>query len=69
MIARWARSRRRDEAGYVAVLVAVMAPVLFLALAATALDTARWYVEIERVQKAADAGALGGVPYMPQDLA
>ena len=45
-----------------------MFPVVFIALAAIAVDTARWYVEVQRVQNAADAGALAGVPYMPQDL-
>lgn len=60
--------RRRDEAGYAALLVAVLVPVVFLGLAAVAVDTARWYVEVERVQKAADAGALAGVTFMPQSL-
>jgi len=34
-----------------------------------AVDTARWYVEMEKQQKAADAAALAGVPYIPQDFA
>jgi hypothetical protein len=41
---------------------------LFFALAAMSVDVARWYVEVERVQKAADAGALAGVTHMPQDF-
>lgn len=59
---------RRDERGYAAVLVAILTPVVFIALSAIAVDTARWYAEMQRVQNAADAGALAGVTYMPQDL-
>ncbi|MGD9956810.1 MAG: pilus assembly protein TadG-related protein, partial [Candidatus Nanopelagicales bacterium] len=51
-----------------AVLVALLLPVL-LGFAALAVDVARWYVEMERIQKAADAAALAGVVYMPQDFA
>ena len=60
---------RRDEHGVVAVVVALFMSGLFFALAAISVDVARWYMEVERVQKAADAGALAGVTYMPQDLA
>jgi Flp pilus assembly protein TadG len=62
------RAARVREAGYVAVLVSILVPTLFLGLAATAVDTARWYLEMERVQEAADAAALAGVPFLPQDL-
>ncbi len=62
------RSGGRDDAGAVAVLVAILFPVLF-AMAAFAVDVARWYLEGERVQKAADSAALAGVIYMPQDFA
>lgn len=62
-------ARTRDESGYAALLVSVLLPVVFLGLAALSVDVARWYVEVERVQKAADAAALGGVTYMPQDFA
>jgi Flp pilus assembly protein TadG len=66
----WGRRRaaRAREAGYVAILVAILVPTVFLGLAATAVDTARWYLEMERVQEAADAAALAGVPFLPQDL-
>lgn len=65
----WARlTRLRDERGYAAVLVAILFPVVFIALAAIAVDTARLYVEVQRVQNAADAASLAGVVYMPQDL-
>ena len=62
------RLGRRDEAGYAAVVTALLASTLFLGMAAMGVDTARWYVEIERVQQAADAAALAGVTYMPNDL-
>ena len=63
------RSGRRDEAGYVTVVISIMIPALFIGLAATAVDTSRWYLEGERIQKAADAAAMAGVPFLPQDLA
>lgn len=61
-------TRLRDESGYAAILVALLSSVLFLGMAAMGVDTARWYVEVERVQKAADAAALAGVTYMPNDF-
>ncbi len=64
-----ARQRaRRDEAGVVAVIVAVFASAVFFGLAAISVDVARWYLEAQRAQKAADAAALAGVTWMPQDL-
>jgi Flp pilus assembly protein TadG len=60
--------RPGDERGYAALLVANLFPVVFVALAAIAVDTARWFVEVQRVQNAADAASLAGVTYMPQDL-
>lgn len=64
------RARRSaQEAGYAAILVSILVPTVFLGLAALAVDTARWYLEMERVQNAADAASLAGVPYMPQDFA
>jgi Flp pilus assembly protein TadG len=71
MIRRPARSgwrRTRDEAGYAAILVALLASTVFIGMAAMGVDTARWYLELERVQQAADAGALAGVTYMPNDF-
>jgi Flp pilus assembly protein TadG len=64
----WRRRSRRQEAGYAAVITALLASVLFLGMAAMGVDTARWYVEVERVQKAADAAALAGVTFMPNDF-
>jgi Flp pilus assembly protein TadG len=60
--------RGRDERGYVALLVAILLPVVFLSCAALSVDTARSYVEAERVQAAADAAALAGVVWMPADF-
>jgi Flp pilus assembly protein TadG len=60
--------RRTSEAGYAAVLVSIIVPVVGIGCAATAVDTGRWYVEVQKVQRAADAAALAGVPYLPQDL-
>ncbi|MGA9746151.1 MAG: pilus assembly protein TadG-related protein, partial [Nocardioides sp.] len=66
---RFLRLRRKgDEAGYVAIMISIMVPTLFIGLAAVGVDTARWYVEGENVQIAADAAALAGVPFLPQDL-
>ena len=62
------RLRLRDEAGYAALLVALLSATVFLGVSAIGVDTARWYVEVERVQKAADAASLAGVTYMPGDL-
>jgi Flp pilus assembly protein TadG len=59
--------RARSEAGYAAVLTALLASTVFMGMAAFGVDTARWYVEAERIQKAADAAALAGVTYMPND--
>ena len=60
---------RASEAGYAAVMVAIVVPLIGIGCAATAVDTGRWFVEVQRVQKAADAASLAGVPYLPQDLA
>jgi Flp pilus assembly protein TadG len=64
---RWA-ARKAAEQGYAAVLVAIIVPFMGIGLAATAVDTGMWYVEVEKVQKAADAAALAGVPYLPMDM-
>ncbi len=68
---RWvprARLRRASEAGYAAIMVALIVPTIGIGCAAVAVDTGGWYVEMQMVQKAADAAALAGVPYLPQDL-
>ncbi|QIG42367.1 hypothetical protein G5V58_05920 [Nocardioides anomalus] len=63
---RWAR--RRQEAGYAALLVCMLTAAVFIPVAALAVDVSRWYVEIQRVQNAADAAATAGVTYLPSDL-
>lgn len=68
MSRRW-RVRRRDEGGYVAMLGAMLVAAVILPLAAMAVDIARIYVEIERVQNAADAAATAGVTFLPDDFA
>lgn len=63
------RASRGAARGYVAIMMAALvASGLFMAAAAVAIDTGRWYTEQERVQKAADAAAMGGVPYLPYDF-
>ncbi len=59
----------RGEGGYVATVAALLAATVLLGVAAISVDVARWYVERERLQSAADAAALAGVVFMPQDLA
>ena len=49
-------------------MVALLSSVIFIGMGAIGVDTARWYVEVEQVQKTADAAALAGVTYMPNDL-
>jgi Flp pilus assembly protein TadG len=63
------RLRRRDEAGYAAILTALVAATLLVPLSAISVDVARWYVEVERVQNAADAAAMAGVTFLPDDFA
>ncbi len=57
-----------QERGAIAVLTA-LAMVAMLIAVAFAVDVGRWYVEGQRLQRAADAAALAGVPYMPGDFA
>jgi hypothetical protein len=62
-------SRVRTQSGASAIVVAVFVAGLALPLAAISVDVARWYVELERVQAAADAAATAGVTHLPDDLA
>lgn len=62
----WRRGADARDQGAVAVLVAFMA-ILMLVMVAIAVDTGRWYVEAARVQSAADAAAMGGVTWLPDD--
>lgn len=63
------RSRRAQQHGYVAILTAILLPTVFMACAAFAVDTSNWYAQQRDMQKAADAAALAGVPYLPNDMA
>ena len=63
------QSRARDERGYAAVLVAAFAATIMMPLCAISVDVARWYVEISRIQNAADAAATAGVTFLPDDFA
>ena len=70
MVARIRRSRRsRTERGYVAVLSALFVGFLMMPLCALSVDVARWYVEVQRIQNAADAAATAGVTFLPDDFA
>lgn len=62
-------ARRRDELGAVAIIVALFFSFIALPLGAVSVDVARLYVELQRVQAAADAAATAGVTYMPDDFA
>lgn len=61
------RRRRDDERGFFLVWFAIML-VTLLALAGFAVDFWHWNHEGSRMQKAADAAALAGAVYMPEDL-
>lgn len=59
----------RDELGATAILVALFFSFIAIPLGAVSVDVARLYVELERVQAAADAAATAGVTFMPDDFA
>ncbi|MFT4088992.1 MAG: pilus assembly protein TadG-related protein [Gordonia sp. (in: high G+C Gram-positive bacteria)] len=65
---RIGRAVNRQDDGFVAVMVAILMPVIF-GITAFSVDVANWYSTIGDIQRAADAAALAGVPYMPSDLA
>jgi hypothetical protein len=49
-------------------IVALLLPVLF-GMAAFTVDMGRWYITGQKLQRAADAAALAGVPSLPADQA
>ena len=55
---------KSKESGAAMVLVA-MSMVVLLGMAAFGTDLAWFYLNASRVQRAADAGALGGVVWLP----
>lgn len=64
------RNSRRslNERGAAVVLGAMFFAFLALPLCAIGVDTARWWVEAQRLQAAADAAATAGVTFMPDDF-
>src|SRR3954452_1791968 len=58
--------QRRDERGYFSVLT-IIGFVTIFGMAAFAVDVGNWYWTGQREQRAADAGALAGVPNLPQN--
>jgi Flp pilus assembly protein TadG len=56
--------RRRAERGAMAVMVALLLPVI-MGLAGLVLDVGSWYVTKAQLQNAADAAALAGAGYLP----
>ena len=67
MIARLRTRRQPDERGFVMVMTALMIVVL-MTMAAFAVDIGAWYSRAAQIQRAADASALAGVVFMPQNL-
>lgn len=63
---RWA-NRTPRERGIVVIWVALMLVVL-IGFAGFAVDLSNWWLQAERIQKAADAGAHAGVVFLPADL-
>ena len=57
----------RDDSGAVAVLVALLLPILLICVA-FAVDVSRWYLELQRLQRTADAASLAAAPLMPNSL-
>jgi Flp pilus assembly protein TadG len=62
------RDHRSKDAGYVAVMTALLLTIL-MSLAAFAVDVGHWYLVGQQEQRAADAAALAGVTNLPADQA
>src|SRR6188472_4360977 len=60
------RTALKGERGYVLVMSALLMLPL-LAFAGFAVDIGSWYLYANRMQRAADAAALAGVVWMPND--
>ncbi|MEY2451031.1 MAG: hypothetical protein QOD92_605 [Acidimicrobiaceae bacterium] len=58
---------KRDQGGFVLPWMALMLLVL-IAMAGFGVDVWNWWYTSQKVQRAADAGALAGVPFMPGNL-
>lgn len=53
----WVRARAQRDRGAVAVLIAIVLPVVLLGIGALVLDVGSWYAERAQTQNGADAGA------------
>lgn len=58
------RRRRRDERGAIAVIVAILLPVI-VGVAGLSIDVGSWYETQAQLQNAADAAALAAAAYLP----
>ena len=67
-LARMVRPRREEEQGFFLVFFALIL-VLLLGVAGLAVDFSNWTYQGQQQQKAADAAALGGAVYLPDDAA
>lgn len=63
---RWSERNRRER-GIALVWMALTLLVMVL-FAGFAVDVSNWYLQAERLQRAADAGAHAGVIFLPGDL-
>jgi hypothetical protein len=64
---RGLRRRWREERGVVLVWFALMLVVL-IGFAGFAVDLSNWWLQAEKLQRAADAGAHAGVVFLPADM-
>lgn len=65
--ARPRKGRGKDERGVVMIWFALML-LMILGMAGFAVDISNWWLEADRLQRAADASAHGGVTFLPGDL-
>jgi Flp pilus assembly protein TadG len=67
-LARRFRPRREEEQGFFLVFFSIML-VLLLGVAGLAVDFSNWTYQGQQQQKAADAAALAGAVFLPDDVA
>jgi hypothetical protein len=60
------KSLARGDGGFVAIMTALLSLVLVVSVAFT-VDVGNWNIHENRQQAAAEAAALGGVPFLPGD--
>src|SRR5690349_4242481 len=61
------RLRARDDRGYALIMTALLL-VPLMVMTAFAVDVGAWYAQSTRIQRAADAASLAGVPYVATNL-